>query len=223
MVALAAKRQPGADHRLSKLATGRHSEPAIVKIGADALLGPEHLVPGRLVDQPGDDLAVALQRDRDGEMRDPVEEIGGAVQRVDNPAVMLVGTFRRAAFLEQQAVAGTRLGQLVAERPLGAQIRGGDELTRTLDRDLQLLDFAEIADQPARRFQRGIGHDVQNGRAHRHDGRSLNTARLGKTRRAQSLARSTYVASAVLTTIRVPASICGGIMTRRPFSSLPGL
>ena len=85
-------------------------------------------------------------------MRDAVQEIGGAVERVDDPAVALVAALAGAAFLEQHAVAGPGAAELGLERALGLEVGGRDEIARPLDRDLQLLDLAEIADQPARRL-----------------------------------------------------------------------
>ena len=42
-------------------------------------------------------------------------------------------------------------------------------------------------------------------------------------KKTQSLARSAYVPSAVITTIRVPAVMCGGTITRMPFDIIAGL
>src|SRR5437763_1751795 len=61
MLRAAAERKAGADHRLAELAAGRNPEPPIVQIGADAFLGPEHLVAGRLVNDAGNHLAIPLQ------------------------------------------------------------------------------------------------------------------------------------------------------------------
>ena len=94
-------------------------------------------------------------------MRDAVQEIGGAVERIDDPAVGLVGALAEAAFLAEKAVAGTRLGQLRKQRLLGAAVGGGDEIGRPLERDLQLLDFAEVALERARGLARGGDHDVE--------------------------------------------------------------
>ena len=55
-----------------------------------------------------------------------------------------VGAGVAAAFLAEEAVAGTRLGQL-ARRLLGLAVGGGDEIARALERDLQVLDLAEVA------------------------------------------------------------------------------
>ena len=78
---------PVRDHRFGEPAARRDAQPPVVDEGAGALLGPEHLVADRLVDHAGDDLAVALERDRDGEERQAVQEIGGAVERIDDPAM----------------------------------------------------------------------------------------------------------------------------------------
>ena len=94
MVAAPEERNAGADQRVGQMAARRDAQAPVVDIGAGALLGPEHLVAQRLVDDAGDDLAVALERDRDREMRDAVQEIGGAVERIDDPAVMRVGALR---------------------------------------------------------------------------------------------------------------------------------
>ena len=126
------------------------AQPLVVEEGALAALGDEQLVGDRIVDQAGDDRALALERDRDRELRDAVQEVGGAVERIDDPGVGLVGALVPAAFLAEEAVARPRLGKFVAQRLLGAAVGGGDEIGRALERDLQLLDLAEVALQRAR-------------------------------------------------------------------------
>jgi hypothetical protein len=92
-----------------------------------------------------------------------VQEIGGAVERIDDPAMGLVGPLDQAALLHQEAVARPGLGQLAVEGVLGAVVGGGDEIARPLDRHLQLLDLAEVARQPAPRLARGADHHVHQG------------------------------------------------------------
>ena len=48
-------------------------------------------------------------------MRNAVQEIGGAVERIDDPAMALVGAGARAAFLAEKAVARPRLGEFRAQ------------------------------------------------------------------------------------------------------------
>ena len=101
------------------------------------------------------------QPDGNAELRNAVQEIGGAVERIDDPGVRLVGAFAAAAFLADEAVARTRLVEFRVERLLGAAVGGGDEIRRAFERNLQLLDFAEIALERAARFARGGDHHVE--------------------------------------------------------------
>src|SRR3546814_12776155 len=61
-------------------------EAAVVVEGSLALLGKEEVVLDRVVDQAGDHLAALLQGDGDGEVRQAVQEVGGAVEGIDDPA-----------------------------------------------------------------------------------------------------------------------------------------
>jgi hypothetical protein len=80
---------------------------------APRFFGPEALVGDRLVDERGDHLAPPaavelgfLHRDRDREVRDAVEEVAGAVERIDDPARLGRIALDRAAFLELEAPVG---------------------------------------------------------------------------------------------------------------------
>src|SRR5690606_28709866 len=46
-----------------------------------------HLIRDGIVDQPGNKLTLTLEADRNGEQRNAMEEIRGAVERIDDPAV----------------------------------------------------------------------------------------------------------------------------------------
>src|ERR1700687_3838546 len=160
-VAAADVRQTAGDHRVGEALAPGGADALLVQERALAAFGDKHLVVGRIVDQAGDDRALALKRDRDGELRNAVQKIGGAVERIDDPGVALVGALALAAFLADKAVTGPRLGKFGQQRLLGAAVGGGDEITRTFERDLQLLQFAEIAFERARGLARGGDHDVQ--------------------------------------------------------------
>ena len=84
-------------------------------------------------------------------MRDAVHEVRGAVERVDHPGVGLVGALVAAAFLAEEAVAGTRREQFFAQDLFRLPVGGGDEIGRPLERDLEMLDLAEVALERARR------------------------------------------------------------------------
>ena len=92
-----------------------------------------------------------------------MEEVGRAVEWIDDPAVRLVGTLDDALLLHEEAIAGPRLRQLLEEDLFRLLVGGGDEVARTLDRHLQVLDLAEIALQAAPGLDGGGGHDVHQG------------------------------------------------------------
>src|SRR4051794_38490358 len=118
--------QGAANNRIGKTPARRDPDAAVVQKGALAMLGGEELVAGGVVDQAGDDLALALQRDRDREVRNSVQEVGGAVEGVDDPGIGLVGALVQAALLAEKAIAGARFQEFGAQNFLGAPVRRGD-------------------------------------------------------------------------------------------------
>ena len=78
--------------------------------------------------------------------------------------------------------------QLRVERLLGAAVGGGDEIGRALERDLQLLDLAEIALERARGLARGGDHHVEQGGVEHGARRS---ARAGARRQGRGASWST--------------------------------
>ncbi len=89
----------------------------------------------------------------------------------------LVTAFACAAFLAQKAVTRPRMLELLAQNFFGALIRGGYEISRPLQRGLQVLDLAEIALERAARLARGLDHHVEKGGAE-HGGCGLPADRL---------------------------------------------
>ena len=67
----------------------------------------------------------------------------------------------RAAFLAEKAVIRPRLGEVLAQDLLGAPIGGGDEIARPFQRDLQILDLAEIALEAFAGAKRGLDHHIE--------------------------------------------------------------
>ena len=96
-------------------------------------------------------------------MRDAVEEVGGAVERIDDPGVGLVIAHAGAAFLADEAVTRTRLGEIGVKHFLGAPVGHGDEIGGPLQRYLQILDLAEVALETAAGAARRFDHDVDSG------------------------------------------------------------
>src|SRR5436190_8801779 len=94
-----------------------------------------------------------------------MEKVHRAVDRIDDPAVGLVAALPHSAFLADEGVAGARLFELLPHDLLGASVRRGDEIGRPLERDLQVLELAEITLERAARLARGLDHHVEEGGA----------------------------------------------------------
>ena len=65
-----------------------HADAAVVQIGAAATGGGEQLVAVGVENEPLRDLAAFHQGDGDAVVRQPVDEVGGAVQRIDDPEML---------------------------------------------------------------------------------------------------------------------------------------
>src|SRR5207248_11753645 len=122
-------------------------EPGVVEIGACTVIGPELFILQRIEDDAGALLAIALERDGDAEVRQAVEKVRRAVELVDDPAMLAILAGNRAALFHKETVARPGAGQFLAQRSLGLVVGIGNEIARSLERDLQLFDFAEIASQ----------------------------------------------------------------------------
>src|SRR6266702_196735 len=163
VVAAADMGQATGHHAFAELAAAGHPQALVVEEGALAALGDVELVIGGVVDHARDDRALARQPDRDRKLRDAVQEVGGAVERIDDPGVALVAALAHAAFLADEAVTGPRLGEILVEDLFGALVGERDEIRRPLQRDLQMLDLAEIALEAAAGAARRLDHDVDSG------------------------------------------------------------
>src|SRR4029078_8731237 len=161
MRGLAAVRNAGADHRGRELRACCDPDAAIVEKGAFALFGGKGFLICRIEDESRNQLVFAVERRSHGEDRNAMQEIGGAVEWIDDPAMAAVAAFDIAAFLHQEAVAWTRAGKVGGENLLGAVIRGADEIGRTFERDLKLLNLAEIARETAGRLAGGGARPLQ--------------------------------------------------------------
>ena len=96
-------------------------------------------------------------------MRQAVQKVGRAVERVDDPAIRVVRTLDLAALFHHEAIFRTALGELFEDCLLGAKVRLGDEIGRAFLGDLQGLRFAEIAAQAFGRLPGGVNHDGHDG------------------------------------------------------------
>src|SRR5690349_14721016 len=128
MVAAADMRHAAGDHAFIEPAAAGDAQALVVEERALAALGDIELVIGGIVNHARDDGVFAPQADRNRELRDAVQEVGGAVQGIDDPGVGLVGALARAAFLADEAIARPRLGEVLVEYLLGALVGLADEV-----------------------------------------------------------------------------------------------
>ena len=103
------KRDAGGEERLLDPPPARDAQPAAVEKGAGAAFGGVQLVVNGRVDDARERLAVALQRDRDGEVRNAVQEVRRAVERIDDPAVGGIAAGDRAVSSISRPNAGRAL------------------------------------------------------------------------------------------------------------------
>src|SRR5207237_8833613 len=97
-------RQPASDDRVVEPLASCDTQPTVVEESTLAALGGKKLVADRVVNKARDDIALAFEGDRNGELRNAVEEIRCAVERIDDPSVRFVRSFDASAFLAEEAI-----------------------------------------------------------------------------------------------------------------------
>jgi hypothetical protein len=76
---------------------------------------------------------------------------------------MPVVSLERAGFLHQETVVRTGFLQFLPQYFFHTVIGSRNEIARSFLRDLQLFDFAEVAQQTAGRFPGGPDHHIDGG------------------------------------------------------------
>src|SRR5690606_9288708 len=150
MPGFAVERRAAGKEGVTHVIAARDAQAPIVEVSALAFLGPEQFVAHNVIDNARDQHAFALKPDRDGEMRDAVQKVGGAVERIDKPAIGFVGAFDDAALFHDEAIAGARFRKLLEQGLLSLDVGGGHKVARALARHLQVLNLAEITRQRTR-------------------------------------------------------------------------
>ena len=82
-----------------------HAQPPVVVVGALPFLGDKHVAGCRIIDEPRDDLAIALESDRDREDGKPCRKLVVPSSGSMNQEWLLSGPSIAAAFLHHEAVA----------------------------------------------------------------------------------------------------------------------
>jgi len=91
-----------------------------------------------------------------------MQEVRGAVERIDHPHVLGVDLVL-AAFLREVAVRGIGLAQHREDRILRGMIDLGDEVVLALGADVELVDVERGAGDEAAGLARGLDGRVEHG------------------------------------------------------------
>ncbi len=148
-----AEREAGADQGAVQAGAAGDPDAAAIEGGAAATAGGEFLFAQRIIDHAVLHPALDLQGDGHRVLGKAVDEIGGAVERIDHPQVIgafaLAGQF--AAFLGEDAVVRVRLADDVDDACLGGLVHLGDEVVGLLAIHLERVAvLRRAADQVAR-------------------------------------------------------------------------
>ena len=126
----------------------------IVEGGATAAGGGERLFPGRVVHNRRYPTVAVFDRDRDRPHGEAVQEVGGAVERVEHPPKP-AGAPRCAGFLAHDGVVGALARERLEQQRLGVSIGIRDQV------DGRRFGF-EPADRPAEALEQkgtaAMGH-----------------------------------------------------------------
>ena len=168
-VVATAEREAGADQRFGQPRAARDPQPPVVQVGAAAARGVEQVIARGVVDDRLLHLAAEGQRDRHAVHREAVQEVRGAIERVDDPHVVAVlGAVLATRFLGQDAVARVGGEDGLDDRGLGRAVDFADEVIRPLGADGQQVQVlrAPVDDRPgcARGLDGDVEHGVQRGR-----------------------------------------------------------
>src|SRR5450830_1121270 len=137
-----AEGEAGGDQRLTQAGALAHADAALVQVGATALGGGEQVVAAGVVDDGLFDLAAHRQRDADAVHGKTVDEVGGAVERIDDPDEFRVfGAMRLARFLGQDAVARVGREKGLDDDVLGRLIDFRHKVIHLLLRDAHGFDI----------------------------------------------------------------------------------
>ena len=153
--------QAGADAHVADLGRGAHPQPLTVEERAAALDGGEQLVRHWVVDHPAERLAGTAQRDGDRVVL-AVEEVGGAVDRVDQEPMVRIVAVDRGELLAAQAETGVATEQALTDQGLRLEVGVGDEVSRPLHPDVDLAESGEVSLGHLARGAHGLDQVLEN-------------------------------------------------------------
>jgi len=137
----------------------------LVQVGAGALGGGEQVVADRVVDDGLRDHAALLQRDRDAVVGVAVQEIGGAVDRIDDPDVLavVVQVRGRTRFLAEDGVVGVGFQQRLDDGLFRGLVDVGNEVVVAFFADGDAVEVERSAVDDGRGAAGGLDGRVEHG------------------------------------------------------------
>ncbi len=145
VVALA-EGEAGADQRVAHAGALGDAQAAVVQESATALGGVEQIVARRVVDDGLLHHATVCQRDRHAVHGEAVDEVGRAVQRVDDPDIFgMLGAMRAARLFGEDAVVGIGLEKRFDDGFFSHLVHLGHEVIGRLGVDLQDVEVHRCA------------------------------------------------------------------------------
>src|SRR5688572_1815014 len=110
---ISTKRNTSANECAFKVATGRYAQTAAIQCGTTATASGKFFAFDRVDNNGVFNLAFVFASDGDREVRYPVNKIGGAIERIDNP--FIIGVFARlvSAFFTANAVVGVGFTEMI--------------------------------------------------------------------------------------------------------------
>jgi hypothetical protein len=157
---LRAERKSGREKGAVEVLPGRHLQALAIAEGAAAALGRVELAAERIPDRAGDDLSALARRDRDGPERKARDEVGRAVERIDDPGAPLAAGAPPAPLLPEEAVLRVAVTDPRDDDLLALFVRAGDEVVRTLLGDGVAGELSPVALDQVAAGAGGIGGDL---------------------------------------------------------------
>ena len=157
--AVLAEREAGADKRAVEPEPLRHAQAPAVQEGAGAALGREQFAALRVEHDADFRAAPMAAGDRDGELRETVQEVRGAVERVDDPGVVVA--LRGAALLGEEAVRRVGLADGRDQDLFRGAVDFAHEVVAVLLADRERADAIEASHDDVAGAACGADRDVE--------------------------------------------------------------
>ena len=142
--------ETGAEQGSVQVFTLGDAQAAIIEVGAAAAAGGEELVMHRVIHDGVLQAIEMADANGDAELRHAVDEVGGAIEGVDDPLEVLIGN--AATFFGEDAVIRVGAVDDLDDGGLGALVDIGDEIIVRLAGDVDFIDPIEAAVDDIARF-----------------------------------------------------------------------